>query len=528
MELRPSRQQVSPEVSPDVARRPGFGYPQSRDKMRPVAAVTVFSEGVMQRELVGLAFWWFIGCVSMASDGDAEPPTSRFPVIYSTDLLHPHDDPDDHYDLATLFALPELDVRGIVLDLGERQQQRMGRPPVEQILHLAGRRVPYVRGVNRPLSTHDDRAADVPPEFQGGIELILSTLRESQEKVVLFTTGSLRDVAAAFNREPELLRAKVRALYFNAGNGPGGRQDEWNVKLDPKAYQRVFESGLPLYWCPCFGRDGYQTFFVVDQRTAVSACRPPLQNFFVYGLTKSREDPIAFLASVGNALPEGPRNMWCTGPLYHAAGRRIYQRGPDDFVALTLPQAQQLGLQTGEIAAFAFQPFRATIAEDKPNAPPALPDLADGAISAAFLGADADRVGTRQLKPDGQPDCHARVLGVDANKTIKNLVLTSPHDGRWEQLETGRWWRLGLERTGRQLDVYFQFYAAGEHHAEIVYADGTKQAASFAVPDPAVAELRVELDPSVASGCIFRQTDPRFGQILAACLTHTLAGFADK
>ena len=79
--------------------------------------------------------------------------------------------------------------------------------------------------------------------------------------MVLFTTGSLRDVAAAYNREPELLRDKVRALYFNAGNGPGGPQNEWNVTLDPTAYQRIFESGLPLYWCPCFGKDGYQTYF---------------------------------------------------------------------------------------------------------------------------------------------------------------------------------------------------------------------------------------------------------------------------
>ena len=391
----------------------------------------------MQRELVGLAFWWFLGCVAMASAGDAEPPASRIPVIYSTDLLHPHDDPDDHYDLATLFALPELDVRGIVLDLGERQQQRMGRPPVEQILHLAGRRVPYVMGINRPLGTRDDRAADVPQEFQGGIELILSTLRQSKEKVVLFTTGSLRDVAAAFNREPELLRAKVRALYFNAGNGPGGRQDEWNVKLDPKAYQRVFESGLPLYWCPCFGQDGYQTYFVVDQRTVVSVCRPPLQNFFVYCLTKSQQEPIAFLSSVGNALPEGPRNMWCTGPLYHAAGRRVYERGADDFVALTPPQAEQLGLQAKEIAAFEFRPFRATVADEKTTAVPALAEPADGATSAAFLGADADRVGTRELKPDGQSDCHARVLGVDANKPIENMVLTGPNNGHWEHVQTG-------------------------------------------------------------------------------------------
>ena len=174
----------------------------------------------MVRELIGLAYCWFIACVPLALAADAEPPPSRVPVIYSTDLLHPHDDPDDHYDLATLFALPEFDVRGIVLDLGERQQQRMGRPPVEQILHLVGRRVPYVMGVSRPLTTPDDRAADVPEEFQGGIELILSTLRESNEKVVIFSTGSLRDVAAAYNREPELLRAKVRAFISTPAMAP--------------------------------------------------------------------------------------------------------------------------------------------------------------------------------------------------------------------------------------------------------------------------------------------------------------------
>ena len=116
------------------------------------------------------------------------------------------------------------------------------------------------------------------------------------------------------------------------------------------------------------------------------------------------------------------------------------------------------------------------------------------------------------------------MLGVDANKPIENIVLTGPNNGHWEHIETGRWWRVAFERTGRQLDVYFQFYAAGEHRAEIVYADGSRQSVAFAVPDRAVAELRVELDPSVPSGYIFRQTDPRFGRILEACLKNTLAG----
>ena len=67
----------------------------------------------------------------LAALGLAAPPDAaaeaKIPLLHSTDLLHPHDDPDDHYDLATVFAMPEFDLRGVVLDLGERQAQRPGR-----------------------------------------------------------------------------------------------------------------------------------------------------------------------------------------------------------------------------------------------------------------------------------------------------------------------------------------------------------------------------------------------------------------
>ena len=151
----------------------------------------------------------------------AEP---KIPIIHSTDLCHPYDDPDDHYDLACLFALREFDIRGIVLDLGEHQASRPGRPAVEQMLHITGRKVPYAVGLNKPLRSREDKALDGAEQFQGGIRLILSLLRDSQEKVVIHTAGSCRDVAAAFNREPELFRKKVKAIYIEAGNGPGGDQ----------------------------------------------------------------------------------------------------------------------------------------------------------------------------------------------------------------------------------------------------------------------------------------------------------------
>ena len=76
---------------------------------------------------------------AFAAAASAEP---KIAIIHSTDLCHPHDDPDDHYDLACLFALGEFDVKGIILDLGEHQATRPGRPPVEQMICIAGARPP--------------------------------------------------------------------------------------------------------------------------------------------------------------------------------------------------------------------------------------------------------------------------------------------------------------------------------------------------------------------------------------------------
>ncbi len=50
--------------------------------------------------------------------------SADIPVIYSTDLYHPHDDPDDHYDLACLYALPELDVKAVIIDMANIREKR--------------------------------------------------------------------------------------------------------------------------------------------------------------------------------------------------------------------------------------------------------------------------------------------------------------------------------------------------------------------------------------------------------------------
>ena len=91
--------------------------------------------------IIGAVLGWGL------SVGAAAEATRSVPVIYCTDLFHPHDDPDDHFDLATLYAMPELDIKGIVLDQGQKQLERPGRIPVSQMNRITGRNVPAVIGL---------------------------------------------------------------------------------------------------------------------------------------------------------------------------------------------------------------------------------------------------------------------------------------------------------------------------------------------------------------------------------------------
>ncbi|NLX21094.1 MAG: hypothetical protein GXY55_05390 [Phycisphaerae bacterium] len=291
---------------------------------------------------IHLAAWCMLGMgcgVSSVGPAVRDAPAERVPLIYGTDLFHPHDDPDDHFDLATVFALPEFDVRAILLDLGERQQERPGRVPVEQMFTLTGRRAPYAVGLDEPLRSPADAGLDQPAESQRAIELLLATLRASPRPVVVVTAGSVRDVCAAFNREPDLLREKIARLYINIGNLDAS-QEEWNVRLDRHAYVGIMRTGLPIYWCPCLPmNENRSTHWKFRHDDLFDGMPLPLLNFFVYALQRVPPDEIDPMAALrGDLRPwrhlllPMERQMWCTGPLLHAAGRHVWRIG-DDWIA---------------------------------------------------------------------------------------------------------------------------------------------------------------------------------------------------
>jgi len=157
-------------------------------------------------------FWVFItgiflftGCSSSTKKQQNPSETQRIFMIYSSDLFQPPDDPDEHYDIAMLFSLNEIEIKAMIFDLAssKHQPEEVGKTALEQLSKITGKATPpWKIGLRHPLRSPDDKALEQPEEFQGGVELILSTLEQSEEQVVMFLVGSCRDFVVAYNRNP--------------------------------------------------------------------------------------------------------------------------------------------------------------------------------------------------------------------------------------------------------------------------------------------------------------------------------------
>lgn len=260
----------------------------------------------------------------------------RIPLVHITDLYHPPQDPDDHVDLATVVALPEYDLRGVVLDATRRFlvakpegwdiARAPGFEPVAQLGRLIGRPMSVAVGPVEPLSRIADAAADRPVEEQEGIELLIGLLRDSADPVAISVVGSCRALAAAFNRDPGLLRAKIRTILLNAGSTAGPKR-EWNVGLDPHAYEALWRSGLPIDWFPCgTDRSAFDpahergTFWKTEHSNQFRGLQPGLRDWFAFALNGGE----------ATQIPTGERNMWSTVSLVMGAGR-VLARTPDGW-----------------------------------------------------------------------------------------------------------------------------------------------------------------------------------------------------
>jgi hypothetical protein len=267
----------------------------------------------------------------------------RIPLVHITDLYHPPQDPDDHIDLATVVALEEYDLKAVILDTTRRFliaspagfdiQRDPGFIPVAQLGYLVGRSIPVAVGPTLPLSRPEDNAADRSPGEQAGINLLLEILAESGDGIVVSIVGSPRVMTAAYNRNPALVRTKVRSILLNAGSTAGPKR-EWNVGLDPEAYVGLWKSGLPIEWYPCATESGAfnpdherGTFWRTTHSEIFRGLSPSMCSWFAYALSPgSAGNIIGTLAEpvpkeIWNRILSGQRNMWATASLVMGAGR---------------------------------------------------------------------------------------------------------------------------------------------------------------------------------------------------------------
>ena len=281
-----------------------------------------------------------------AAIAETAPADSRLPLVFIADLYHPPQDPDDHIDLATLCALPEFDLRCVLLDCSRKflvpspegwdVARDPGLIPVAQLAYLLGRTIPAAVGPSEPLKSPTDAAEDRPLAEQAAIHLLLDTLRQSPVPVTLALTGSARILVAAFNRDPQLVRAKTRRVLLNSG-ATGGPKREWNVMLDAAAYVGLWRSGLPIDWFPCSTETGAfnpsherGTHWRSTHAELFRGIAAPISAWFAYAFGASGRGDIVHALTEGasgeavwsHALV-GPRNLWSTISFVLAAGRQL-------------------------------------------------------------------------------------------------------------------------------------------------------------------------------------------------------------
>jgi len=270
-------------------------------------------------------------------------------MIHVTDLFRPHCDPDDHWDLASVYALAyagQIDLKGVLIDfaphpVNDRNPDVMG---VAQMNYLTALHVPVSVGSPFPMRSRDDSQPYAGASDHVGIDMILNVLRDSSEPVVINVIGSCRDIAVAGKKAPELFARKCAGIYLNAGTGSPDKTHaaklEYNVSLAALSYAAIFDLPCPVYWMPCFEqmRSGkpvmeYGTHYKFLQGRILPNLSPRMQNFFLYMLErKTDQNWLHYLR--GPVEPEPLkkygdlyRHMWCTGGFLHAAGQGVTTDG---------------------------------------------------------------------------------------------------------------------------------------------------------------------------------------------------------
>jgi pyrimidine-specific ribonucleoside hydrolase len=256
---------------------------------------------------------------------------AKIPVVVITDLYHPAQDVGDNFDLITAYALPQIDLKAVILDctapfreplakdIGEglypdpNGPREPGFIPVMQLNYIFDRNIPVAVGPFNPMQKTNDKMLALPEFQQNGIALLIQTLEDSPQPIHIVSFGSARVLAVAYNRESDLFRQKVERIHISAGASAPDFL-EWNVALDQIAIKTLLCSDLPIALYPCaagtanamgygnyhhsFSYDEHNTFFKLPDLKFINKMDKKLQRYLAYAFNESERND--FLRAMEN------------------------------------------------------------------------------------------------------------------------------------------------------------------------------------------------------------------------------------
>lgn len=285
--------------------------------------------------------------LSRPASAETVPSTKQPPIVlHQTDLFHPHNDPDDHFDLAVVYALAQqraVDLRAVVLDY---QPDWLDASPavgaIAQMSYMTGVAAPYAVGSSTKPEKRGDNREALPYSETNAIRLVIETLEKAERPARILIAGSARDVATAAARRPELFREKCAGVYLNAGSAFPGLNDpkklEYNVDLDPVSYAAMFDLPCPLNWFPCWHnvedwKSGENSaYYLLKHGDAFAEISDALAGYFAYMFDKTNDTH--WLKALRrpeearwNEILANTRSMWCTASQLLMADKTVDRQG---------------------------------------------------------------------------------------------------------------------------------------------------------------------------------------------------------
>ena len=181
-------------------------------------------------------------------------PQGHQPVtlVATTDLHYPGWDWDDVADATTTYAMGAggyVNLAGIVCDQPYSYSRGDGKAWRGIYAAATGVDVPYYDGLNTSLAGTGDNG-DGQGSWTAGRDRILSVMSSAADhSVVLSSVGSLRDIAAAFNKNPTLFQQKIKSVYTSGG--AVGSPFDANWGSDRNATRALLNAGVPMHVAFC-------------------------------------------------------------------------------------------------------------------------------------------------------------------------------------------------------------------------------------------------------------------------------------